>query len=183
MTDIEKLKTAALAATRGERELWEEKPRGKSGLYEIAVAIPSEMLTLCYVVGSSTPMHENYIGIRRYKKDAEFIAAANPAAVLELISALEGYKIGARAEAEAADEARAEVRKLKAECEVLRKNAERYQWLRKTDCWEDEVYKTPWKERPDFLWIASSREEVTNNDGEKLDAAIDFLIAKEKVDP
>ncbi|WP_138725707.1 hypothetical protein [Pseudomonas lactis] len=49
--------------------------------------------------------------------DADFIAAANPAVVLGLIADLDGYKQGAKVEADAADEARAEVRRLKAELE------------------------------------------------------------------
>jgi hypothetical protein len=53
--------------------------------------------------------------------DAEFIAAANPAAVLELIAELQGYQQGADVEAQAADEARAEVRRLKAENERLQR--------------------------------------------------------------
>lgn len=63
-----------------------------------------------------------------------------------------------------------------ADNESLRKDAARYRWLRNTDCWEDEIYKIPLKDRPEFLWIASSRDEVTNNDGENLDAAIDHLM-------
>jgi hypothetical protein len=53
----------------------------------------------------------------------EFIAAANPAVVLELIADLDGYKQGAKAEADAGDEAREEVRNLKAEVERMTKIA------------------------------------------------------------
>lgn len=45
------------------------------------------------------------------------------------IENLRGYQQGAKAEADAADEARTEVRKLRAENEALRKDAERYRWL------------------------------------------------------
>ncbi|MHC8403608.1 hypothetical protein [Pseudomonas sp. TMB3-21] len=73
------------------------------------------------------------------------------------------------------------LRELVSRLRAAERDAERYQWLRSTGCWEDEVDKIPWRERPDFLWVASSREEVTNNDGENLDAAIDYLIARSKV--
>lgn len=53
--------------------------------------------------------------------DLKFIAAAKPAAVLALIAELEGYQRGAKAEADAGDEARAEVSELRAEIEALRK--------------------------------------------------------------
>lgn len=46
-----------------------------------------------------------------------FLAATKPAVVLGLIADLDGYKQGAKVEADAADEARAEVRRLKAELE------------------------------------------------------------------
>lgn len=61
---------------------------------------------------------------------ADFIAAANPSAVLALIADLESYKQGAKIEADAGDEARSEVAKLKAENDALKKDAERYRFLR-----------------------------------------------------
>lgn len=49
---------------------------------------------------------------------------ATPATVLALLEELSGYQQGAKAEADAADEARAEVRRLKAENEALRATAD-----------------------------------------------------------
>lgn len=63
--------------------------------------------------------------------------------------------------------------KLKAEVEALRKDAERYRWLRSKECWEDT------QRGIGDLWIVSSREEVANTDGEFLDAAIDAAMSKE----
>lgn len=51
------------------------------------------------------------------------------------------------------------------------KDAERYRWLRRTDCWEDAARGGP--------WIVNSRDETQNQDGEALDAAIDAAMNKE----
>lgn len=51
------------------------------------------------------------------------------------------------------------------------KDAERYRWLRRTDCWEDAAYPGP--------WIVSSHDGVDNQDGDALDAAIDAAMSKE----
>lgn len=68
---------------------------------------------------------------------------------------------------------KSELDQLKAEVEALRKDAERYRWLRKTESWEDAMMGIR------DLWIVSSREEVANTDGDFLDAAIDAAMSKE----
>lgn len=53
----------------------------------------------------------------------------------------------------------------------LGKDAERYRFLRRTECWEDAAYPGP--------WIVSSHDGVDNQDGEALDAAVDAAMSKE----
>lgn len=55
--------------------------------------------------------------------------------------------------------------------EALRKDAERYRWLRRTECWEDATRGGP--------WVVNSRDETQNQDGEALDAAVDAAMEKE----
>ncbi|MBD1590231.1 ead/Ea22-like family protein [Pseudomonas typographi] len=62
--------------------------------------------------------------------DALFIAAANPAAVLELIAELESANARLHEVAVACATAEQERDQLKAENEPLRKDAERYRWFR-----------------------------------------------------
>lgn len=109
-TDIQKLEALAKAASQGP---WVAL-HPNAGQRGSEVAGPDRLNQICGDVAPS---------------NALFIAAANPAAVLELIAELQGYQQGADVEAQAADEARAEVRKLKAENEALRKDAGRYHWL------------------------------------------------------
>ena len=72
---IEKIKAAALAATQGE---WRTTDRGDAGRLDVVALLESEVfkdrLTLARGVG---------------KQNATYIAAANPSAVLELITQLE----------------------------------------------------------------------------------------------
>ena len=72
---IEKIKAAALAATQGE---WRTTDRGDAGRLDVVALLESEVfkdrLTLARGVG---------------KQNATYIAAANPSAVLELITRLE----------------------------------------------------------------------------------------------
>ena len=57
--------------------------------------------------------------INRYAREI-FHYVANPTVVLALLAELDGYQQGAKAEADAGDEAREEVRRLKEENEILR---------------------------------------------------------------
>ena len=72
---IEKIKAAALTATQGE---WRTTDRGDAGRLDVVALLESEVfkdrLTLARGVG---------------KQNATYIAAANPSAVLELITQLE----------------------------------------------------------------------------------------------
>ncbi|EOC1277724.1 ead/Ea22-like family protein [Cronobacter turicensis] len=74
MTDTAKLKAAALAATPGP---WVEA-RGEvtTADYEVDGGIYLDHICNCEIIGTESP-------------NAEFIALANPAAVLDLIAALE----------------------------------------------------------------------------------------------
>lgn len=66
---------------------------------------------------------------------------------------------------------------LKAEIETLRKDSERYQWLRKTESWnlaEDHPEMTA------DIWIVESYEKVFNRSGDELDRAVDHFIAKDQ---
>ena len=70
-------------------------------------------------------------------ENTKFIAAANPAAVLALIAEVEGLRAQhgrdsaeLRSLSQARDDARKERDQLKADNEELRKDAERYRWLR-----------------------------------------------------
>lgn len=109
---------------------------------------------------------------------AKFMVAAREG-VLALIKDLESHKrmllsaavdIGSIGEALGAemDDDPSELQGIAAE---LRKDAERYRWLRRTDCWEDATRGGP--------WIVNSRDETQNQDGEALDAAVDAAMAKE----
>lgn len=53
------------------------------------------------------------------------------------------------------------------------KDAERYRFLRRTDSWGDIDFEDH------GLWIVNSRDEVINQDGVKLDAAVDAAMSKE----
>ncbi|EOL9002660.1 ead/Ea22-like family protein [Cronobacter turicensis] len=81
MTDTAKLKAAALAATPGP---WVET-RGEvtTADYEVDGGIYLDHVCNCEIIGTESP-------------NAEFIALANPAAVLELIAALEAARADCR---------------------------------------------------------------------------------------
>lgn len=113
MSKYDELKRLALAATPGERLVgfYEGVEAGDFiGAYEVEIA------PCAGYFATVTCIHDNA------SADADFIAAANPAAVLALIAEIEDFKQGAKAEADAGDEARQEVRQLKAENEALRKD-------------------------------------------------------------
>lgn len=121
----------------------------------------------------------------------KFIAAANPAAVLDLIAELENLRANHEhvvalnhQQFGAAIRSNAERDQLKADNEALRKDAERYRFLRRTDCWADlnaglENYNIGPNIR-NRLWIVGSREEIDNQCDEMLDRSIDYFIDKEK---
>ena len=80
----------------------------------------------------------------------EFIAAANPAAVLALIAEVEGLhaqhgrdSAELRSLCQARDDARKERDQLKAKIEALRKDAERYRWLRSGSDYEVALHEGP----------------------------------------
>ena len=135
MSDNSELKKLAEAATPGPWSMCGEAD-GSEG-FEIIQDIWNERGTH---TGKDVVVYEwsdesDPLGVIN-RKDAEFIAAANPAVVLGLIADLDGYKQGAKVEADAADEARAEVRRLKAECEGLRKAiSETSRELRRVSRW------------------------------------------------
>lgn len=96
---------------------------------------------------------------------------ANPAAVLDLIEQNEALR--GLYEMHKATETR-EMRDLKAECEALRKDAERYRWLRSRDSSDD----------PELNVVRWARQSSTSATGEsprleELDSAIDAAMGKE----
>lgn len=109
MSDYKRLKHLALAQPVKEWRSEEGEPSMMTGERMYYIVGPG---------GVSCWEHGAYNRV-----SASYIAAANPAVVLGLIADLDGYKQGAKVEADAADEARAEVRRLKAECEGLPKHA------------------------------------------------------------
>jgi hypothetical protein len=135
---------------------------------------------------------------------ARFIGHATPAAVVALIAELdeakngmkhsgairlkkelerlkaevESFKQGAKAEADAGDEARAEVRKLKAENESLRKDAERYRFVSQLAWYVDRAaYVYDLKKRSPG-W-SSDQPDV---DADDVEEAIDATMSKEAAD-
>jgi len=96
VVDIEKLKALAEKAVSGN---WYEA---------------GELRYHCSRSGDTHGLHHD---------EDRFIAAASPDAVLELIATLQDYKRGAEVEAKLGDEARAEVKKLRAEVERLARDA------------------------------------------------------------
>lgn len=101
------------------------------------------------------------------EKDAclRYVAAANPAAVLAMIAELNDFKQGSKVEADAGDEARAEVRKLKDENDELkRENKE----LRKG-------IDPKWSVMDQSILVSHLREN-TNFCADKFDAMIQFAV-------
>ncbi|MCP1507707.1 hypothetical protein J2Y83_003680 [Pseudomonas marginalis] len=115
--------------------------------------------------------------------NAEFYAAASPAVVLSMIATIDVLRNDAESRCEWANEASAEIDRfqsiederdqLKAENEALRKDADRYQWLRSRESAEDpEISVTRWNQiSPDRAMGEAPRLEV-------LDVAIDAAMAK-----
>lgn len=61
--------------------------------------------------------------------------------------------------------------------ESLRKDAERYRWLRATKKWNDAADNIPMSED---IWIIESRDDADNRSGEALDFNVDYLMEREK---
>ena len=100
---------------------------------------------------------------------ARFYAAANPDTVLSLLDQIEAKQARIIELAKAANAARDEAG-------ALRKDAERYRWLRDTENWNDA------EGHPEMvadIWIIESYEKVFNRSGEKLDQTIDYFMDKE----
>jgi len=99
MSDYEELKKRAMLATPGP---WVEVDDEDSAGGAVFIIPDTDLWTppICRIT---------------IEADAAFIAAANPHAVLGLIADLESYQQGAKAEADAGDEVRAEVVRLKSE--------------------------------------------------------------------
>ena len=108
----------------------------------------------------------------------EFIAAANPAAVLALIAENERLErlaesrlLNWEAEGRALLEACSDRNQLKAENEALYKDAERYRWLRLADWW-----------RSPICAIRNPKEQAKLGSdcpsGERLDEAVDAAMGK-----
>lgn len=95
-----------------------------------------------------------------------FDRAANPAAVLRLIA--ENKRLSELLECSQGD-----MRQANRIMERDMKDAERYRFLRKTDSWADIDFDDH------GLWIVNARDDVLNQDGEQLDAAVDAAMAQE----
>lgn len=134
---------------------------------------------------------------------AKFIALANPATVLALLADLEGFMQGADVEAREADAGRKEIKRLmaviesakvelndqantlyerrikigqlKAEAESLRKDAERYRWLREQEALEGGIAIFPVG-----LWVKPAMLCTTPFDSaEMTDDVVDAAMTKE----
>jgi hypothetical protein len=149
MSDYAELKRLAEAATPG--PWWDEK---NLHWYQPMTMVVSEKCQVARFVRNEVQYSCTVGKAEREWANAEFIAAANPAAVMALI---------------------AERDQLKAENESLRRDAERYRWLRETEVWDDACDEISMKEN---IWIVESREEVINRTGDDLDRSIDFMIDK-----
>lgn len=70
-----------------------------------------------------------------------------------------------------------------AENEALRADAERYRFLRRTDCWQDldndHTYDGQLPSIAFSLWIIGARDDAENRSGEMLDRSIDYFMSKE----
>lgn len=136
------------------------------------------------------------------KENAEFFAAASPAAVLELIAEIETLrwkldeesdrvKIASDLQKKAINgrdqlktentdlhatlqAAKGEIERLKAESEALRQQADRYEWLRSRDSSDDPELSV-------IRWIRQSATSATGESPrlEELDSAIDAAMSKE----
>jgi hypothetical protein len=163
--DIEKLKALALAATSGPWEVDTVKSEGHYGTDEdggygfMGYAIIDEegRPLMDSLNRDQSDIHEDYDGEEHYawdelaKRDAMFIAAANPAAVLELI----------------------------AEVERLRAESARYRWLR--DKANDERSRAPmvFNCHPEDVISWTDSLHGANLDA-VLDVFVDAAIEKEK---
>lgn len=112
--------------------------------------------------------------VERNFANQRFIAAANPATTLALLAEIERLELigriscnfdGYKAVLDERDQ-------LKAENEALRKDAERYRWIRTADWWRSPVCA-----------ISNPKEQAKLGSdcpsGERLDAQIDAAMAKE----
>jgi hypothetical protein len=106
--------------------------------------------------------------------DTRYMAAANPAAVLGLIDERSVALLQLDIQRDIAARRYEEIEKLKAENEALRKDAERYQWLRSRESSEDpEISVTQWTQlSPDRAVGAAPRLE-------DLDVMVDVAMSKD----
>ncbi|WP_448679963.1 ead/Ea22-like family protein [Pseudomonas nicosulfuronedens] len=123
MTDLTKLKELAELATPGPwSAIWEEgDDTAWPNLFPIIQADSGET-----VIGNEG----FYSDLEQDKANAQFCAAANPQAILGLIAEIAGIKAETEFWNAAAISHLEEVDRLKAENAALRKDAERYRWLR-----------------------------------------------------
>jgi len=164
MTDIQKLKALAEAATSGE---WRYGPGdGEDESPIVFVDLPQS---------SSDAISVLFEGDWATDADAKFVSIANPAAVLELIAEIESLK--SCLEMESAELAwsdsdgraiQVERDLLKADNEALRKDAERYRWLRAETGLGPNIQVSEWVGPHEYRLH-----------GEELDIAIDGALSKE----
>ncbi|MEE4652819.1 hypothetical protein V2K79_12315 [Pseudomonas alliivorans] len=194
--DIEKLKAAALAATKGE---WRSSPGNEWDYPIVYVDLPA---------GGPKAISTLFEADWATDEDADFVGLANPAVVLEMIAELKSLRIGnadlrtankslrgsceavgkefkqAKRERNAAtrerDQLKAELAGLKtgyeayervnaelrAEFERLRKDSARYQWLREPEAGNIEVVE----------WIGPHAASLVGDD---LDSVVDAAMSKE----
>jgi hypothetical protein len=151
MTDYSALKRLAEAATPGRRSV-DNDVHG-----ELHVIVDGLDLATVGVTSDTNP-----------SADADFIAAANPATVLALIGELDRLRGYGEEFASLAERRRENCEQLKAEVEALRKDAERYRWLRDSS----EAFHSFYLSTP--IWLAGAKFSKENVDG-----SIDSAISKE----
>lgn len=98
----------------------------------------------------------------------EFVNLAKPEVVLALIAELKDFQQGAKVEADSVDEARAEVAKLKAENESLRKDAERLDFIESKNNMRLSFRKNHWS----FIGFTNYEYPVFRTVREAIDSAI-----------
>jgi len=168
MTDYTELKRAADAATQGHWDV------------DDPWVVYSNFGGGCTYLASTDALDTDH---DQSVKNASFIAAANPAAVLALIAENDANKERADAEQESYDSQRrildavkAERDQLKAENEALRKDAERYRWIKKESNLSDyeDCYNLPMVHAWDYKPGPQLNEQF-----DSLDSAIDAAMGKE----
>ncbi|MEZ6725935.1 ead/Ea22-like family protein [Pseudomonas aeruginosa] len=151
MTDHAELRRLAKAATPGP---WVTDAQKNGAIFNIE----SESGDMCIAMSQENPAPTRLEINEQRRANAEWIAAANPKTILALLDEIDGLlaqhgrdSSELRALCQARDDARKERDRLKAENEALRKDAERYRWLRGASHFDTPQHKAFCKNYGDAL--------------------------------